>query len=222
MLFFHRSWRLGAVLLVPVLAGVVLVNFAFDLWLATKLLSSALLLMDLAILAIDWPRWRQILSLLMEPSPGTPRRLRTASIVSMVVLAITVAGIAVVVRISSSRIAPLVDFLGDVESRGAGAFVLESATVSGQPTPPPAEPVYLYFNSERNLILQTGGKSQRSKFSAQHADSTFTIDKLNLAGISGAVRGTYSVQGNSALLLTGAHDGRPIEWRLKRRWPPVP
>jgi hypothetical protein len=72
--------------------------------------------------------------------------------------------------------------------------------------PPPAEPVYLYFNSERNLILQTGGKSQRSKFSAQHADSTFTIDKLNLAGISGAVRGTYSVQGNSALLLlTGAH-----------------
>lgn len=235
MLFFRRTWRLGATLLVPVLTGVVLVNLAFDLWLATKLLSSALLVMNLAILAIDWQRSRQILLLLVEGSPGayasatdrTPqaelgrvRRLQIEFTVSMIVLAITVGGTAAVVKITSGRTAPLADFLGEVEVRGAGAFILESASVAGIEVPAPIEPVHIYFNSERKVILQAGGKLQKSGFSAHRADSVFAIDNLSYAGVSGKMRGTYSLQGNSGLRLTGNHGDKAVVWRLRRRWPP--
>jgi hypothetical protein len=234
MLFFRRTWRAGAVILVPVLTGVVLVNFAFDLWLATKVLSSALLLLNLAILALDWPRWRQIIPLVLEqgpdaqasangppPRPGSEpvRRLRTEFAVSMVVLAIGLAGTAAVVKIASERTAPLADFIGGVEGRGAGAFLLEFARVAGQEVPLPAEPVYLYFNSERNVILQSGGKLQRSKFNALRADSSFVIDNLSWGGVSGSLRGKYSVEENRGLRITGSHGDKAIEWRLRRRWP---
>src|SRR5215831_13612339 len=70
LLFFRRTWRLGALLLLPVLLNVVLINFAMDLWDDTKKISATLLILNLGLLACSFPAYRSFLGgLLSRPQP---------------------------------------------------------------------------------------------------------------------------------------------------------
>ena len=53
MLVFRRTYLLGAVILLPVMLNVVLINFAMDLWPATKVISLIMLTFNLLIILLE-------------------------------------------------------------------------------------------------------------------------------------------------------------------------
>ncbi|RYZ94532.1 MAG: hypothetical protein EOP47_27675, partial [Sphingobacteriaceae bacterium] len=72
LLFFRRTTLLGALLLLPVSLNVVLINYALDLWDATKLISLFLFCLNCAIFLFEWKRvWAAV-----QPVLSTGSRLK--------------------------------------------------------------------------------------------------------------------------------------------------
>ncbi|MCC8410913.1 hypothetical protein LJ707_18375 [Mucilaginibacter sp. UR6-1] len=66
LLFFRRTTFLGAVLMLPVTLNVFLINYALELWDATKLIATVLLILNLLILFIEWKKVLGILKLMLS------------------------------------------------------------------------------------------------------------------------------------------------------------
>nr|WP_315423560.1 hypothetical protein [uncultured Pedobacter sp.] len=60
LVLFRRTTLLGAILMLPMTAGVVLINFALDLWDETKILSLMLIFLNLVILIFEWHKVKSI------------------------------------------------------------------------------------------------------------------------------------------------------------------
>lgn len=65
LLLFRRTSLLGAILLLPIMLGVVSINYALDLWDTTKEISSLLLLANIFILVLEWKRIQRILEIVI-------------------------------------------------------------------------------------------------------------------------------------------------------------
>ncbi|MCD8741510.1 hypothetical protein LT679_12920 [Mucilaginibacter roseus] len=66
LLLFRRTSFLGAALMLPVTVNVFLINYALELWDATKLIASILLLLNLLIFAIEWCKVKSIIMLILS------------------------------------------------------------------------------------------------------------------------------------------------------------
>lgn len=65
LLLFRRTAFSGAVLMLPATLNVFLINYALELWDATKLIALILLLLNLLIFAIEWRKVKSIISLIL-------------------------------------------------------------------------------------------------------------------------------------------------------------
>lgn len=216
MLLFRRTWRAGAVFLLPVLTGVVLINFAYALWPATQLISSALLAMDIAILAMEWRRWATVIPLLTGESDAR-KDSRVEAAAGPLVLLCTLAVIAAMLIKMNARMSPIADFTGNPQVRGRGAFVVEWVKTSGQPVTIPQ--TWFHFNYEGNVWIQADGRTSKGKFQADRSQRTVSIVGLDWTGSSSPIRGTYEAGDGGAITIRAVRDGVPVEWRMRPRWP---
>ncbi|ATP58934.1 hypothetical protein CPT03_21915 [Pedobacter ginsengisoli] len=61
LLLFRRTTLLGAMLMLPVTLNVFLINYALDLWPGTKVIASALLILNILALVFEWAKIKSLL-----------------------------------------------------------------------------------------------------------------------------------------------------------------
>lgn len=70
----------GALILLPIISNIVVINFAFNIGTDTKIFSIILLLMDLFLLAGDWSLWKRIFWEEIPSEPAQPAILGNPTI----------------------------------------------------------------------------------------------------------------------------------------------
>lgn len=66
LLLFRRTTLLGATLMLPVTLNVFLINYALDLWVGTKVIAGALLILNILVLAFHWTKIKSFLMVMMN------------------------------------------------------------------------------------------------------------------------------------------------------------
>ncbi|GEM_PF-3180009 len=74
LLLFRRTALLGALLLLPVSLNVFLINQALDLWVATKISSAVLLLLNLLVITLHYPVIKVLWTLILQPDKSYQKR----------------------------------------------------------------------------------------------------------------------------------------------------
>lgn len=217
LLLNARTRRLGALFLFPVLLNVVLINFLFDLWPGTKIVSSFLLALNIFLLLYDLPFYLDIFNRLLLPpdSAASPKlRLTTFFICATSIIAfILLLGYSIV----HFQI-PLSDFIGNRPINGAGAWKIESLSIAGQPVL--VAPSNSFFFNPFNTcvygdVTNVNSPPSICTFDVDKTRHSFKIEKLLLEGSAGTIAGTYQVQGDR-LLLNGSRNNQPIALILQR------
>ena len=218
LLFFQRTQRLGAILLLPMTLNVFLMNYAMDLWAETKLISSVLLCLNLLLLATDWPLYRKmVLSLVEGPTPSAgSRRLRIETIVSVLAAACALMlAILALVGGSLRQVLSLRDFIGPRQINRAGSWTIEQLTV-GSNNLTSTQPEHLYFDFAQGCIYRNRQDViHRGTFVADLQKHTFSIKSVDMGGGSDEIAGSYQVR-DDELQLDGTRDGEPIHILLRR------
>jgi hypothetical protein len=220
LLLNARTRRLGALLMFPVLLNVVLINFFFDLWPGTKIVSSFLLALNAFLLFYDLPLYVDFFKrLLVPPVPIASRRLRvTAKISGFVISTMTIVVFVCfliwgIVRLNT----PISDFIGVRSINSAGTWKVESLSIAGLPVTI-APGTSFFFNPFNTCVYGDVTHPHFGTFEADKFHQTFKIDKVLLEGSASTITGAYEVQGDR-LLLNGRRDNQPILLTLQRdRW----
>ena len=144
MLFFRRTARLGAVLMLAALLNITLVNFALDLWHDTKIISCQLLGLNIYLLMNQWTYLREaVMKILEPPAPLRPIFRWSEVIIPFVVLSV----LCVNHYYDYERDARLIsDFTGTRQINGAGAWAVEEFRIAGKNAIPEGQRVRLYFD----------------------------------------------------------------------------
>ena len=223
LLLSRRTWRLGALLLFPVLLNVVLMNFALDLWRDTRIISSILLSLNLFLLACDLPLYRSFLVALMPPSPAFRNRpMQVAATASAILVPIVaIACFWILSMMPANRdMAQIVDFVGIRQINGAGAWGVDRITIAGQDIPG-APDRRMYFDIFMQCGYRSGLEKSLGSFTASRDKHTLNITNLTLGGDSSPILATYTLQGK-VLAIEGQRGGHPVEILLHRlNWGPM-
>jgi hypothetical protein len=147
-----RSRRLGALFMFPVLLNVVLINFFLDIGRDTKIISSALLAINVFLLLYDGSVYRNLFKrLVVSPAPIASRRLRlTAKIASITCVAVGIGFSAGAITFSIVHFQlPVADFTGMPQINGSGTWKVDSLAIAGRTiTPDPDASFYFdVFNT---------------------------------------------------------------------------
>ena len=223
LLLNRRTWRLGALLLFPVLLNVVLINFALDLWHDTKVISSILLVLNLSLLACDLRRYHSFLAaLLPAPPPFRNRRVQVAATIAAILVP--------VVAIScfwffdmmpmNRAMGEIVDFVGTRQINGAGTWGVDRITIGGHEVT--GEPNRrLYFDIFMKCGYKSGLTESLGTFTASRGGHAVNISGLSLGGDSSPIVATYTLQ-DKALTIEGHRNGQQVEILLHRlNWGPM-
>ncbi len=220
LLMFSRTRRLGALLLFPVAANVVMFNFFLDLWPGTQMISSVLLGLNVFLLLYDLPLYLGFLSRLMErPEPVVGGRLRTAGkVVAFLVPAVVIGLFLKDFRGQLEMVLfPYTDFIGERQINRSGTWSVESVRIGDVPVSQGTGAI-LYFDFNQRCILESGSIKETGKYQVDKSKHTFQISGVPVAGNRDQVQGTYRVEGEK-LLLDGYSEGRPVAVVLRRyRW----
>jgi len=217
LLLNARTRRLGTLLMFPVLLNVVLINFFFNLWPGTKIVSSFLLALNIFLILYDLPFYLDLLKRLLAPpvSKASPRLRLITFFIS------TTSIIAFIILLGYSIVhfqIPLSDFIGARVINGAGAWKIESFSIAGQPLSVPPGNSF-FFNSFNTCIYgdvtSLDTPAATCTFEADKTNHTFKIEKLLLQGSAATIEGTYRVQGDH-LFLNGNRNNQPISLTLQR------
>ena len=217
LLLSRRTWRLGALLLFPVLLNVVLINFALDLWHDTQVISSVLLLINLFLLACDLRRYRSILALLLpSPAPIQSPRIRIAATVASILVPVLAIGsfIAFGLMPIQRDLDKIVDFTGKRQINGAGTWAVDRITVGGRDIPG-ATDRRMYFDIFNKCGYKSGLEESLGSFKADRSGHSVSISGLSLGGDSSSIVATYSLQGKG-LTIEGQRSGQQVEILLHR------
>lgn len=223
LLLSRRGWRLGALIALPVLLNVALMNFAMDLWSDTRGLSAVLLLMDVALVALSFAIYRPFLrALIARPAPLRRHGWNTAANAAGVVLALFTLGAYVPLMNAAGvkRVHHMADFIGVRQINGAGTWTLQSASFNGQEVPG-GEDRKVYFDFWGKCYFVSGAQTLKGNFKADNTQHTFEITGVALDGDAAPIDGTYKVDGNQ-LVLNGTQNNKPVVMTLKReKWGPL-
>ncbi len=223
LLLSRRTWRLGALMLFPVLLNVVLMNFAMELWLNTRIISSVLLLLNLILLACDLPMYRAFLAaLLPAPAPFRNSGTRVAATITSIALPILALGtfIALVMLPQTRAIEEMQDFVGVRQINGAGAWGVDRIAIGGHELT--GEPKRrFYFDIFRECAFKSGSEEAHGTFKANRRLHMIDISNLQLAQSSGPIAATYTLD-SKILRIEGMRAGEPVEIVLHRlNWGPT-
>jgi uncharacterized membrane protein YphA (DoxX/SURF4 family) len=223
MLLSRRFWRLGALLLFPVMLNVVLINWAMDLWLDTRILSLCLLAANLLLISRSLPVYLGLLkSLTPRPAPMRSRFGKIASRAAFPVLSVAALG-AYFFFMNMPYVKAIgaeADFIGVRQINGAGTWVVQQATVEGKEVPGGADRK-LYFDFFGKCVFTAPGQELKGTFKSNLNNHTFEITGVALAGDASTIEGTYQVQGKQ-MTLQGQQNHKPVQMTLKKwGWGPV-
>jgi uncharacterized membrane protein YphA (DoxX/SURF4 family) len=223
LLLNRRTWRLGALLLFPVLLNVVLINFALDLWHDTKIISSVLLLLNVFLLACDLRRYRTILAILLPPpSPFRNHRVRATAIAAAILVSVLAMGAFWVFgEMPANRdMDEISDFVGIRQINGAGTWAVDRVTVSGHEITG-APDRRLYFDIFKRCGYKSGLDESLGTFKATRIAHSVSISGVALGGDSSPISATYTLQGK-VLRIEGQRNGQAVEIVLHRlNWGPM-
>jgi hypothetical protein len=223
MLLSHRFWRLGALLLFPVVLNVVLINWAMDLWLDTRILSLVLLALNAFLICRNLPLCIAFLkNLTPRPAPSLHPTARMVSNAAFPVLAITaIGGYLLLMNLPYVRaIREEADFVGVRQINGAGTWIVQQATVDGHEVAGGADRK-LYFDVFGKCVFTAPGQELKGTFKSNLTNHTFQIAGVALSDDSSSIDGTYQVQGNQ-LILQGEQNHKPVQMTLKKwGWGPL-
>lgn len=223
MLLSRRFWRLGALLLFPVLLNVVLINWAMDLWLDTRILSLVLLALNIFLVCRNLRVCIAFLkNLTPRPAPVHHPTGRIISNAAFPVLAIAaIGGYFLLINLPFFRaIQEEADFIGVRQINGAGTWIVQQATVDGREVAGGADRK-LYFDFFGKCVFTAPGQELKGTFKSNLTNHTFQIAGVALSGDSSSIDGTYQVQGNQ-LILQGEQNHKPVQMTLKKwGWGPL-
>jgi len=213
LLLFRRTWRLGALLLLPMILNVTLMNYAMDLWDATKKISLSILVLNLILIACSFPAYAQFLKALFpKPKPVRRRGLRIAAYVLEIL--IPVAGISFMCVQFFGTVNQIMafDFEGERQINRAGTWSVERMTVAGRDVTVAG---LMYFDFRGRCAYSSDGQKTVGEYKSDRAKRTFEISGVPLGGNAGTITGTYRVDGDK-LLLGGTRAGSAVEIVLKK------
>jgi hypothetical protein len=223
LLLTRRTWRLGALLLFPVLLNVVLINFALDLWHDTKVIGSILLLLNLFLLACDLPRYRSILAVLLPtPTPFKNGRVQAAATVAAILVPVVAMGCFWFFGMMpmNRAAAEIVDFVGTRQINGAGTWAVDRITIGGQEITGAPDRRF-YFDIFMKCGYKSGLTESLGTFTASRGRHSVDISGLSLGGDSSLIVATYTLQ-DKILTIEGDRGGQPVEIVLHRlKWGPM-
>jgi hypothetical protein len=223
LLLGRRTWRLGALLLFPVLSNVVLINYALDLWRDTQIISSVLLLLNLFLLACDLPRYRSFLAaLLPAPTPFRNRSVHVVATVAAILVPILAMGAFwVLAEMPADRtMAEIADFVGTRQINGAGTWAVDRIAIGGHDIPG-APDRRLYFDIFMKCGYKSGLEESLGTYKASRGGHSLTISGLSLGGDSSPIAANYALQ-DKVLKIEGQRSGQPVEMVLHRlNWGPM-
>ena len=223
LLLFRRTWRLGALLLFPVMLNVVLINYALELWLDTRIVSSVLLALNIFLLACDIPMYRSfLLALLPRPEPLRSRRVQIAAGVAtfVVPVAILVAFWIAFMGPAFTLFDNYAELTGVRQINGAGTWGVDRIALAGKEIPGPADRRF-YFDIFKKCAYKSGLEQSTGKLEVSRSAHTLTISELSLGGDVSPIAGTYTLDGK-ILKIAGQRNGQPVEIVLHRlNWGPM-
>lgn len=217
LLFSARTRRIGALLILPVVLNVFLVNIFLDLWPATQIISGVLLGLDLFLLLWDSPLYLDLLRrLIVKPRPIAHPGLQLA--VTILAIVLPVAAVTAQVydlhQAVQAEQVPISDFIGNRQINRAGSWKLLAATLDGASIPVSPGDAF-YFDFGKKAVFTDGVRPSIGKFQASHDDRTVTITGVNFAGSDAPIAGTYRTEANK-IYLQGTRDKREITLTLER------
>jgi hypothetical protein len=223
LLLSRRTWRLGALLLFPVLLNVVLINFALDLWHDTKIISLVLLSLNVFLLACELHRYRSILAILLPtPAPFRNRRVRMmATAAAILVPVLAMGAFWVFGEMPANRtMDEMSDFVGVRQINGAGTWGVDRIAVGGQEVSG-AQDRRLYFDIFKRCGYKSGLDESLGTFKASRAAHSVSISGVTLGGDSSPISATYTLEGK-ILKIEGQRNGQTVEIVLHRlNWGPM-
>ena len=205
LLLLSRTRRVGAILLLPMLLNVALMNYALDFWQTTNHIGTVFLVMNLYLLACDWPVWREIVKQLMC-HPASPSRWRLVEFAGPLLI---VPGTAAFLFSQVSAVqSPLVDFIGDRQINRAGTWAIRQITLDGRILPNRGES-FLYFGFEKSCRYSANDHMSNCKFQADRTHHSFRIDNIALIPGLRSIHGTYRIDDDRIIL-----DGSPSSFQV--------
>ena len=214
-----RTRRLGALIMLPVLLNVVLINFSLDLWGSTKIVSFTLLLVNVFLILYDRSVYLDVLKRLLVSPTGiaSPRHRLSAKIatITIVVVGISLSVLAIAFSIVHFQI-PVADFTGMPQINGSGTWKIESLTIGGHSISPDPDASF-YFNVFNTCEYGTPAHPSFGTFEADKSRHTFQIKQVLLEGSASTIEGTYQLQGDR-LLLNGTRDNQALFLTLERAY----
>lgn len=218
LLLVRRTRRIGALLMLPVVTNVWMLNMGLDLWQNTKVISAQFLAINILLVLYDYRAYRKFFTELLAPPEriGVPW-LRTAGHVA--------AWVAPVVLMSYfyfqtwrpmiGTISPMAPFIGERQINRAGTWKVSRLLIDGQPVTLQPEEGMLYFDFRSRVVGGTLAHPVMASYSTDLDKRTVHIEKLQLAGSASPIDGTYR-SGGDTLNIDGTRDGKPIELALQR------
>ncbi|WP_158787429.1 hypothetical protein [Granulicella sp. L46] len=223
LLLSRRTWRLGALLLLPVMLNVVLMNFALDLWHDTKVISCLLLSMNLFLVACDFQRYRSFLKVLLPaPRPFLNGRIQIAATVASVLVPVVTMGCFWFIGMmpANRAMAQIADLVGTRQINGAGTWGVDRIIMGGQVIPG-APDRKMYFDIFMQCGYQSGLEKSLGSYTASRDKHSLNITGLTLGQDSSPIIANYSLQGKT-LTIEGQRSGHPVEIVLRRlNWGPL-
>jgi uncharacterized membrane protein YphA (DoxX/SURF4 family) len=223
MLLSRRFWRLGALLLFPVILNVALINWAMDLWFDTRILSLCLLALNVLLIGRCLPIYLAFYHAL-TPRPQ-PIQNRIGSIAARaafpVAAALGIASYLVLDNLPSVKaIREESDLIGVRQINGTGTWIVQQATIDGHEVPGGADRK-LYFDFFSKCVFTAPGQELKGTFKSNRTNHTLEINGVALGGDSSPIEGTYQVQGKQ-LVFSGEQDHKPVQMTLKKwGWGPI-
>jgi hypothetical protein len=233
LLLFRRTKTLGAVLMLPPALGVFLVNFALELWPETRLVSAALLALDVVVLAAEWRTVRDAVRALLGAPAEKTRWRRVELGFGVVVLVAALGGTTALLRsMMGAQTMSISDFVGDRQINGAGAWMVERVAVGDEAAPGAGTRVHFDFDrhcliepmsgDELARLRQRSEARRQCKYVADRSARTFELHSgATGGGPLDELKGTYEAT-QDRLTLTGAQDGktvqvvlRPLTWETR-------
>ena len=216
LLLWTRTRRLGAFLLFPVLLNVFLVNFFFDLWHDTKVLSSALLGLNIFLLAYDWRSFLRLSKqLIASPLIISRRPLRIAMRVTAAVLPVAcVLWFIIFFQQLKASEEPMSDLIGVPQVNRAGTWKIASLIVDGKPVNVDSQ-TRVYFDFWEECSIWNGSQFIKGSFKASRAQHTLHIEKIPFGGDSAPLDGVYRTEGER-LFLDAHRDQKLVKLTLVR------
>ena len=212
LLLSQRTWRLGALLLFPVLLNVVLMNFALDLWRDTQIISSVLLLLNLFLLASNHRLYRSFVAALTPPpTPFRNRRVQLAATATAILVPVMAMGAFWIFGMMpiTREMEKIADFVGTRQINGAGMWGVDKITI-GSHEIPGAPDRRIYFDIFMKCGYKSGLEESLGSFKASRGEHSISISGLSLGGGSSDIGGTYTLK-DKVLIIEGQRSGQPVE-----------